>query len=228
MKGIGFGLERIAWLAFDRPRLGLAALAIVIALAGFGITHIRFDENLRDIFAGNSAAFQQLRGGDRAIRRSGERAARPRRGRRSRQARDLQQAPGSSVRAPGDRRRRQRLLAVRAARPARRQRRRDASRQRSFHRADPGAGRAHPRPSDPRLEAPVGRRQGDDVHGHAERAEGAAVGRPRIDRRDSEDRRRRSRRHRRQGDGDRLRGRPRHHLRDHPARPDRPQRRSAR
>ncbi len=58
MKGIGFGLERIAWLAFDRPRLGLAALAIVLALAGFGITHIRFDENLRDIFAGDSAAFQ--------------------------------------------------------------------------------------------------------------------------------------------------------------------------
>ena len=34
--GIGFGLERIAWLALDRPRLGLGALLVVVVLARRG------------------------------------------------------------------------------------------------------------------------------------------------------------------------------------------------
>ena len=58
MTGIGFGLERIAWFLFERPRLAAAALAIVVALAGLGMTRLTFDEDLRDVFAGNSASFQ--------------------------------------------------------------------------------------------------------------------------------------------------------------------------
>ncbi len=59
MTGIGFGLDRIASFLFERPRIAAALMAIVIALAGFGMTRLTFDENLRDIFAGNSASFQE-------------------------------------------------------------------------------------------------------------------------------------------------------------------------
>lgn len=56
--GIGFGLERIAWLAFDYPRLGLAGLLVIVLLAGFGLTHVRFDDDLRNTFAGDTQTFR--------------------------------------------------------------------------------------------------------------------------------------------------------------------------
>ncbi len=56
--GIGFGLERIALFIFERPRLGLAILIAVIALTGYGMTQVRFNDDLRNIFAGNSQVFK--------------------------------------------------------------------------------------------------------------------------------------------------------------------------
>jgi len=57
MKGIGFGLDRVALLVFDRPKLAMLIMAVVVALAGFGITKLRFDENLRNLFATDSESF---------------------------------------------------------------------------------------------------------------------------------------------------------------------------
>ncbi len=57
MKSIGFGLERIAWLALDWPRLAVAISVLVLALAGYGVAHLSFDENLRNVFASKSAAY---------------------------------------------------------------------------------------------------------------------------------------------------------------------------
>jgi predicted RND superfamily exporter protein len=56
MKSIGFGIERIAWAALDRPRLaGVIFLAIVL-LAGFGLTRVKYDQDLRNVFSGQIAA----------------------------------------------------------------------------------------------------------------------------------------------------------------------------
>jgi predicted RND superfamily exporter protein len=57
MKSIGFGLERIAWLALEWPRLAAVAFLLVLVLAGLGATRLSFDENLRNIFASKSEAF---------------------------------------------------------------------------------------------------------------------------------------------------------------------------
>ena len=56
--GIGFGLERIALFVFERPRLGLFIVLVVAALAGYGMTHVRFNDDLRNIFAGNTQTFR--------------------------------------------------------------------------------------------------------------------------------------------------------------------------
>ncbi len=56
--GIGFGLERIALFVFERPRLGLAILIAVIGLTAYGMTQVRFNDDLRNIFAGESQVFQ--------------------------------------------------------------------------------------------------------------------------------------------------------------------------
>ncbi len=56
--GIGFGLERIAWLAYDRPRLGLGILFVVAVLSGYGLMHVRFNDDLRNIFSGNTQTYR--------------------------------------------------------------------------------------------------------------------------------------------------------------------------
>ena len=57
MKSIGFGLERIVWLALDWPRLATALFLLTLAVAGLGATRLSFDEDLRNIFASQSPAF---------------------------------------------------------------------------------------------------------------------------------------------------------------------------
>lgn len=56
--GIGFGLERIALFVFERPRLGLGIVLIVAVLAGYGMMHVRFNDDLRNIFSGDSQVFR--------------------------------------------------------------------------------------------------------------------------------------------------------------------------
>lgn len=58
MKSIGFGLERVAWLALRWPRATALIVAILLAIAGYGITRLSFDADLRNTFASNSAAYQ--------------------------------------------------------------------------------------------------------------------------------------------------------------------------
>jgi predicted RND superfamily exporter protein len=55
MKSIGFGLERVALQAVDRPWIAAALLAVVLAIAGYGLTKPRFDDNLRNVFGGSTA-----------------------------------------------------------------------------------------------------------------------------------------------------------------------------
>ncbi len=58
MWSIGFGLERVAWLALYRPRLtGLVALCLVAASV-FGLSQVKFDEDLRAVFAGDNETYR--------------------------------------------------------------------------------------------------------------------------------------------------------------------------
>ena len=57
MKSIGFGLERIAWLALEWPRLAAAAFLLVARSCRLGAARLSFDENLRNVFASKSATF---------------------------------------------------------------------------------------------------------------------------------------------------------------------------
>ncbi len=57
MKSIGFGLERVAWLAIEWPRLAAAIFLVFVVVAGFGVTRLTFDEDLRDVFASQSQAY---------------------------------------------------------------------------------------------------------------------------------------------------------------------------
>jgi predicted RND superfamily exporter protein len=57
MWSIGFGLERVAWPAMKWPRATAAVLAVIMALALFGLTRIAFDENLRSVFASSEPAY---------------------------------------------------------------------------------------------------------------------------------------------------------------------------
>lgn len=50
MKSIGFGLERVALLAVYRPWIATALLVLVFALSGYGLTALKFDDNLRNVF----------------------------------------------------------------------------------------------------------------------------------------------------------------------------------
>ena len=56
--GIGFGLERIALFVYERPRLGVPILLVVAVLAGYGMMHVRFNDDLRNIFAGNTQTYR--------------------------------------------------------------------------------------------------------------------------------------------------------------------------
>ncbi len=56
--GIGFGLERIAHYAYERPLFGFLIVLAVAALAGFGMTQVRFNDDLRNIFAGDTQTYR--------------------------------------------------------------------------------------------------------------------------------------------------------------------------
>jgi predicted RND superfamily exporter protein len=56
MRSIAFGLERVAWLALDRPRATGIVFILVLILAAFGVTRLSFDQDLRNIFSGQIAA----------------------------------------------------------------------------------------------------------------------------------------------------------------------------
>ena len=56
--GLGFGLERIALFAYQRPRVGLVTILVIIAFAAFGMTRLQFDENLRNVFATDTPSFR--------------------------------------------------------------------------------------------------------------------------------------------------------------------------
>ncbi len=56
--GIGFGLERIALFAYERPVLGVVVLFVVYILAGYGMMHVRFNDDLRNIFAGDTQTYR--------------------------------------------------------------------------------------------------------------------------------------------------------------------------
>jgi predicted RND superfamily exporter protein len=58
MRSIGFGLERVAWPAMKWPRAALAVIVALLALAVFGLTHLGFDEDLRNTFASDSEGFR--------------------------------------------------------------------------------------------------------------------------------------------------------------------------
>lgn len=58
MWSIGFGLERVAWLALDRPRLTAVAVLCLVAASVFGLTQVRFDEDLRAVFAGENDTYR--------------------------------------------------------------------------------------------------------------------------------------------------------------------------
>jgi predicted RND superfamily exporter protein len=58
MKSIGFGLERVAWLALKWPRTTAVFFLILLAIAGLGLTRLSYDENLRDTFVSGSDAYK--------------------------------------------------------------------------------------------------------------------------------------------------------------------------
>ena len=57
MRSIGFGLERIALVALARPWPAAVIFLALLALLGYGLTRLSFDEDLRNVFAGDSSAF---------------------------------------------------------------------------------------------------------------------------------------------------------------------------
>ena len=56
--GIGFGLERIALFLYERPRLGIGILIVIGLLAGYGMMHVRFNDDLRNVFAGDTETYR--------------------------------------------------------------------------------------------------------------------------------------------------------------------------
>ena len=58
MKSIGFGLERVAWVALLWPCTTALILIAILAVAGYGVTCLSFDADLRNTFASNSSAYE--------------------------------------------------------------------------------------------------------------------------------------------------------------------------
>ncbi|MCP4383964.1 MAG: MMPL family transporter [Hyphomicrobiales bacterium] len=58
MRSLGFGLDRIVAPIFRWPRASAAVLLAILAVAAYGGTQIRFDQNLRGVFAGDGPAYQ--------------------------------------------------------------------------------------------------------------------------------------------------------------------------
>ena len=58
MWSLGFGLERVAWIALYRPRLTAVAIVCLVAASIFGLTQVKFDEDLRAVFAGENETYR--------------------------------------------------------------------------------------------------------------------------------------------------------------------------
>ena len=58
MWSIGFGLERVAWLALYRPRITAVVTVLLVIAAVFGLTRVKFDEDLRAVFAGDNDTYR--------------------------------------------------------------------------------------------------------------------------------------------------------------------------
>ena len=58
MWSLGFGLERVAWIALARPRLTAVVVVCVVAASIFGLTQVKFDEDLRAVFAGENDTYR--------------------------------------------------------------------------------------------------------------------------------------------------------------------------
>lgn len=58
MWSIGFGIERAASLALNRPRLVGIVAVLMVAAAIFGLTRVKFDEDLRAIFAAENDTYR--------------------------------------------------------------------------------------------------------------------------------------------------------------------------
>ena len=58
MWSIGFGIERTAWLALYRPRLTGLLAVVMVAASIFGLTQVKFDEDLRAVFAGDNDTYR--------------------------------------------------------------------------------------------------------------------------------------------------------------------------
>ncbi len=56
--GIGFGLERVVLFVFERPLLGSLIVLVVALFAGYGMMHVRFNDDLRNIFAGDTQTYR--------------------------------------------------------------------------------------------------------------------------------------------------------------------------
>ncbi len=57
MHSLGFGTERVVWPVLKWPRAALVVCLLVLVATVYGIAHVRFDENLRDVFAGKNKAY---------------------------------------------------------------------------------------------------------------------------------------------------------------------------
>ncbi|HMN85703.1 MAG TPA: MMPL family transporter [Bauldia sp.] len=55
---LGFGIERVAWLALKWPRATGVVAVLVALVAVFGASKVRFDEDLRGVFSGNTQAYR--------------------------------------------------------------------------------------------------------------------------------------------------------------------------
>ncbi len=61
MRHIGFGLEKIGLIALSRPRWTAVLVAIATFIALFGISQLRFDDDVIYAFRSNSETYQQFR-----------------------------------------------------------------------------------------------------------------------------------------------------------------------
>lgn len=58
MWSIGFGLERVAWLALYRPRITAVVTVLLVVASVFGLSQVKFDEDLRAVFAGDNDTYR--------------------------------------------------------------------------------------------------------------------------------------------------------------------------
>ena len=58
MWSLGFGIERVAWLALKWPRATGTVVVVLALVAAVGASRVHFDEDLRGVFSGNTQAYR--------------------------------------------------------------------------------------------------------------------------------------------------------------------------